>query len=202
MIYTSCGKRIFDVCVSALLLLMLAPLFFLVIVLLMSGRDTPVFFCQIRVGRHFRPFVLYKFATMHRGSETLGPLFTAKNDGRITPIGRFLRKTKIDELPQLINVLIGDMSLVGPRPEVPAYVQMLSDDYKFVLEVRPGITDYAAIEYRNEESVLARYTNPKEAYIQEILPAKISLYKRYIAEQSIGTDLKILSRTILALFHL
>ncbi len=125
-----------------------------------------------------------------------GALITAKGDRRITPAGRFLRRTKLDELPQLINVLAGNMSIVGPRPEVAKYVEMFRDDYyNEILAVRPGITDYAAIEFRDEETVLKRFPSPEEGYIREVLPRKIALYKKYVREMSFLTDLQLIFLT-------
>jgi len=175
---------------------LISPVLLLIAMLIMIAGNGPVFFCQERIGMNYQPFILYKFRTMSIGVSSAGPALTVKGDARIIPIGRLLRKTKLDELPQLFNVLKGDMSLVGPRPEVAQYVEMFKEDYKTVLTVRPGITDYAAIEYRNEEAILARYSNPQEAYVKEVLPAKIALYKKYIAEQSFLTDFKIIFSTL------
>lgn len=125
-----------------------------------------------------------------------GPAITTGGDPRITKVGRFLRKTKIDELPQLINVFKGDMSIVGPRPEVEKYVEMFKYDYQCVLKVKPGITDYATIEFRDEESVLKNYSDPEVGYIKEVLPRKIELYKRYITDKSFFTDMKLIFLTL------
>jgi len=125
-----------------------------------------------------------------------GLQITSAGDPRITKIGRFLRKTKIDELPQIINVIKGDMSVVGPRPEVLKYVEMFKDDYKYILKVKPGITDYAAIEFRDEECVLKKFKDPEDGYIKKVLPLKINLYKRYIKERSLFTDMKLIFLTL------
>lgn len=195
-VYYNClWKRLFDLGAAFLGIIIVSPFLLAIAFIIKLGGAGPVIYCQQRVGRNFQPFYIYKFRTMCPGSDADGNTCTVKGDARITPVGRFLRKAKLDELPQLLNVVKGDMSLVGPRPEVPRYVEMFKEDYKTVLSVRPGITDYAAIEYRNEEGVLARYPNPQEAYAREILPAKIKLYKKYIAEQSFLTDLNIIAST-------
>lgn len=194
--YPRTWKRVVDSFVVSAAIVLISPALLFIAVLIKITDNGDVFFRQERVGVNFRPFTLYKFRTMYSGTASAGSPVTVKGDVRITAIGRLLRKTKLDELPQLFNVLLGDMSLVGPRPEVVQYVEMFKEDYKTVLSVRPGITDYAAIEFRHEESILARYSNPQEAYTTEILPAKIVLYKKYIAEQSFSTDLKIILRTL------
>jgi lipopolysaccharide/colanic/teichoic acid biosynthesis glycosyltransferase len=157
----------------------------------------PVLFRHLRIGRDGRKFQLLKFRSMSRGSR--GGEITAAGDPRVTRFGRVLRKTKLDELPQLWNVLLGDMSLVGPRPEVERYVCMFAREYEEILKVRPGITDLAAIEFRDEERVLGAAPDAEVAYCTEVLPAKLALYRRYLAERSMGTDLRILGRTVLAL---
>jgi len=129
----------------------------------------------------------------------MGPSVTKGCDPRITTIGKFLRKTKLDELPQLLNVLKGDISIVGPRPEVEKYVQLFKDEYKPILSIRPGITDYATLEYRDEQEILNHYTDTETGYIEEILPAKIKLYEKYLGEISLMTDLKIIFKTLLRL---
>lgn len=194
--YARWGKRFFDLAASACGFILLSPFLLLSALAVKLGGPGPVLFSHKRIGLDFKPFYTHKFRTMEDGAHKNGSPITIGGDARITPIGRLLRKTKLDELPQLFNVLKGDMSLVGPRPEVEQYVEMFKEDYKTVLSVRPGITDYAAIEYRNEEEILARYSDPQEAYVKEILPAKIALYKKYIAEQTFLTDLKILFRTL------
>ena len=183
-------------------IILISPLLLLVALIVKIGSAGPVLYCQQRIGRDFKPFSIYKFRTMRPGSDADGNTCTVQGDSRITPIGRLLRKTKLDELPQLFNVLKGEMSLVGPRPEVARYVELFREDYKTVLSVRPGITDYAAIEYRDEEGVLnalvgGKYASVHEAYIAEVLPAKIQLYKKYIAEQFFLPDLGIIFKTLL-----
>ena len=133
-------------------------------------------------------------------AERQGASITARGDVRVTKVGNLIRKTKIDELPQLYNVLKGDMSFVGPRPEVSRYVELFKEDYIEILKIKPGITDYATIEFRDEEDVLKKYANPEEGYIKEILPRKIELYKRYISETSFSTDIKLIFKTLLRIF--
>lgn len=188
-------KRLFDVLSSLFGLLVLSPLFIVICAAVALSSRGPIIFRQQRVGRLFRPFTLYKFRTMIVGSER-GPALTIGGDVRITGIGRLLRKAKLDELPQLFNVLKGDMSLVGPRPEVAKYVDLFRTDYQEILSVRPGITDYAAIEYRNEEEILKEYADPEAGYVQEVLPKKIALSRRYLRERGILTDLRILLTTM------
>jgi lipopolysaccharide/colanic/teichoic acid biosynthesis glycosyltransferase len=158
----------------------------------------PVFFRQQRVGRKFRPFRIFKFRTMVVDAPQRGGLITSGHDDpRITRVGRFLRRWKFDELPQFFNVVMGDMSLVGPRPEVPRYVEMFRSEYSEILTIRPGITDLASIKYRDEASLLAGSANPEQTYVQEILPQKLALAREYVAHRSFGQDLRILFRTVL-----
>lgn len=193
--YARYGKRIFDCLVSFWGLSFLSPLFVVIAVLIKFQDGGPVFFRQKRVGRGFKSFRIFKFRTMKVGAERIGPQITQAGDPRITPLGRFLRKTKMDELPQLVNVLQGEMSLVGPRPEVEKYVQYFKKDYEEILTVRPGITDYAALEFRNEEEILKNYPDPEKSYVEDILPQKIILYKKYLRNISFVTDLKLIFRT-------
>jgi lipopolysaccharide/colanic/teichoic acid biosynthesis glycosyltransferase len=152
---------------------------------------------QERMGRNFRPFRIIKFRTMAAGSEREGPFITVCGDNRITRLGRFLRKYKIDELPQLINVLKGDMSLVGPRPEVKKYVGLFRSDYEKLLTVRPGITDPASLQYSDEEGLLSLAGNWEEDYLRRILPAKIRLSSEYVDNHGVVTDIKLILKTIL-----
>jgi len=185
-------KRALDIVVSGLALLLLSPLLLLIAaaVVLESGR--PALFTQERVGRHFRRFTLWKFRSMYPG---IGPLVTASGDQRITRVGRFLRRTKLDELPQFWNVLRGDMSLVGPRPEVPRYIEFYHSRYARLLAIRPGLTDPATLEFRDEEAQLGASAEPEKTYLEEILPAKLSLSERYLAKNSIAGDVCILVQT-------
>jgi lipopolysaccharide/colanic/teichoic acid biosynthesis glycosyltransferase len=189
-------KRIFDVVVSAGTLLVLAPLLSVVAIVVALDSGWPVLFAQERVGRRFRRFLLWKIRTMVHGSS--GPSITIPDDARITRVGRFLRASKIDELPQLWNVLRGDMSLVGPRPEQPEYVEMFHERYAPVLELRPGITDTASICFRYEERVLAAAEDPQAEYTRHILPDKLALAQEYVRTRSFARDLSILARTIWA----
>ncbi|HML96312.1 MAG TPA: sugar transferase [Thermodesulfobacteriota bacterium] len=194
--YAGYGKRALDLAVSVPALLALSPLLFIVAALVKAGSPGPVFYAQERVGRRGRPFKLYKFRTMVTGADKSGPAVTSSGDARITPLGRTLRKWKLDELPQLWNVVRGDMSLVGPRPEVRKYTDIFRDDYSAILEISPGITDYAALEFRNEEEVLARYPDAEEAYTSVVLPEKIALYRQYLRDMGFRSDMKIIFRTI------
>jgi len=160
-----------------------------------------VLFRQERIGRAFRPFVMVKFRSMVRDAPQRGGPITFGNDARITRVGRLLRKTKIDELPQLFNVLKGEMSLVGPRPEVRQYVDLFRQDYAEILRVRPGITDLASLRYRDEAALLGQAENPAEQYASRILPEKIKLAKQYVADSSFLLDLSILVKTFFGLFH-
>jgi lipopolysaccharide/colanic/teichoic acid biosynthesis glycosyltransferase len=156
-----------------------------------------VFFRQTRVGQNGRLFKIYKFRTMVENAEKMGAQVTKENDPRVTKIGKVLRKYKIDELPQLINVLKGEMSLVGPRPEVPKYVNAYEKDYEKILKVKPGITDFAALEYVDEERLLKDAEDPEKVYLEKILPEKMKYYEKYIQEISFLTDLRLILRTIL-----
>ena len=189
-------KRLVDIAASAAGLVLLGPLFGLtaLAVLVLCGR--PVFFRQVRVGRGFRPFRMYKFRTMVLNHS--GRPITAPGDGRVTRAGKILRAAKLDELPQLWNVLKGDMSLVGPRPEVPEYVELFRERYRRILTVRPGITDLASVRFRDEEKDLARSQDPLRAYAEEILPAKLDLAEEYLERRSLLLDLSILLRTVQA----
>ncbi|MFI5360987.1 MAG: sugar transferase [Elusimicrobiota bacterium] len=182
-------KRAFDVAAAGAGLVVLSPVLLAIAAAIKLSDPGPVFFRQTRAGLGSKPFQILKFRTMRAGGA--GPLITAGADARVTPLGRLLRRTKLDELPQLLNVLRGDMSLVGPRPEVPRYVEMFREDYALILTVKPGITDYAAIKYRDEESVLAAYRDAEEGYVTKVLPDKIALYRRYVADVGFVTDLRI-----------
>jgi len=189
-------KRIFDLFLSTIGLVILSPVFIILALWITLDSPGPVFFRQVRVGLHGKPFRIYKFRTMVADAELKGRQITVGDDPRITQSGGFLRRYKLDELPQLINVFIGDMSLVGPRPEVPRYVDMFKDAYETILMVKPGLTDYAAIEFRDEEKVLKKYPDPEDAYRREVLPKKIELYKRYLKDKNVWTDLKIIFLTL------
>lgn len=189
------AKRTFDLLASALGLLLTSPLLALAAVAVRLDSPGPVFFVQQRVGRNFRRFGIYKFRTMVVDAQQRGGQITAGADPRITRAGRWLRKTKIDELPQLANVLLGHMSLVGPRPEVPKYVEMFRKEYSYVLSVRPGVTDLASVKYRDEAELLGASADPQRDYVERILPDKLTLARSYIAQASFLGDLGILVRT-------
>ncbi|MPM18881.1 Undecaprenyl phosphate N,N'-diacetylbacillosamine 1-phosphate transferase [bioreactor metagenome] len=190
------GKRIFDLFFSAIaILILLVPGLLLALIIMMESRGG-AFYRQVRVGRNEKPFRLLKFRTMFTGSDAKGLLTVGSADNRVTGFGKFLRRSKMDELPQMINILAGQMSFVGPRPEVPKYVAMYSDEQKKVLSVRPGLTDYASLEYINESDLLAQQSDPEKYYIETVMPAKLSLNLKYIKEMSCATDLKIIFRTL------
>ncbi len=192
-------KRAFDVLAATVGLVVLSPLMLCAAVAVRLSSRGPILFRQTRVGRGFREFEILKFRTMHVDAPERGGPLTASGDPRVTKVGALLRKTKIDELPQLINVLRGEMSLVGPRPEVPKYVEMYRDAYAELLKVRPGITDLASLKYRNESELLGQYDDPEKAYVGEILPDKIELGRRYLRERNMLMDIAIILRTLLRL---
>lgn len=190
-------KRIFDLTLSVLGLLILLPVLILTAILIKCSSPGPVLFKQERIGLNGQPFQIIKLRTMVVDAEKSGRQITVYDDPRITKVGKYLRKFKIDELPQLYNVLKGEMSLVGPRPEVKKYVEMYSEQQLAVLSVKPGITDYASIEFRNEDELLALSDNPEQVYIEIIMPYKLKLGLKYIKDMSLITDLKILLFTLL-----
>ncbi len=191
-------KRMLDMIASFSGLFLLSPLFLIVAVMIKIDSRGPVFFTQERIGKGFRHFWIYKFRSMVRDAPLTGGLLTSGGDPRITRVGRFLRQMKIDELPQLINVLRGDMSLVGPRPEVRRYVELFRERYLTILTVRPGITDLASLKYRDESAILARSTNPEDLYVQCILPDKLVLAEEYVRRSSLGFDLVVIWKTLVA----
>ena len=194
------SKRLFDLVLSSLGLLLLGPALLLIALLIKLDSSGPVFFRQERVGRFGKPFRIHKFRTMRHHNGAPGLQITVGADARITRVGGVLRGSKLDELPQLIDVWVGTMSLVGPRPEVPRYVAhypaALRDK---VLSVRPGITDIASIEYRDESAVLALAADPEQAYIHEVLPHKLALAASYVDQASVWMDVKLICRTIKAI---
>ena len=189
-------KRIFDILLAAVGILILLPVFLLVVAWIKFDSRGPAFYKQIRVGKDNRDFQLLKFRSMRIGSDKSGLLTIGGRDPRVTRSGYFIRKYKIDELPQLINVLIGDMSLVGPRPEVRKYVELYNADQRRVLLVKPGITDLASLEYFNENELLSQSTNPEETYIEVVMPHKLMLNLKYIEQAGLATDVQIILRTI------
>jgi lipopolysaccharide/colanic/teichoic acid biosynthesis glycosyltransferase len=196
-------KRAFDITAAATALVVLSPVFLAVAICIRIGSPGPVIFRQKRVGLGFRPFWLYKFRTMVPDAAAQGPItWGGAADPRITRVGRILRRTKLDELPQLINILRGDMSVVGPRPEVAPYVDLFRTDYQELLRTRPGLTDLASLKFRDEAAVLARAKEPEEAYVREILPEKIRLSRQYIQSSSIWLDLSLVVMTLASVLGL
>ena len=194
-------KRGIDILFSLIGLICLFPFFIFISFFIFITSKGGVFFVQLRVGKNNKDFKLYKFRTMFLNSESKGLLTVGNNDKRITKLGYYLRKNKLDELPQLINVLNGTMSLVGPRPEVRKYVNLYNSEQKSILDVKPGITDLASIMYFNENEILANSVNPEQTYINEIMPIKLELNKQYINEMSLLTDLKIIFKTFIKLIN-
>ena len=187
-------KRLVDIVAAAAGLALLAPLLALIALAIKLDSPGPVLFRQQRVGRSFRRFWIYKFRTMKIDAH--GPEITVGGDRRVTRIGAFLRRAKLDELPQLLNILKGDMTIVGPRPEVPRYVEAFHRDYEEILTVRPGLTDLASLKYRDESALLGRASDPEGEYLQRILPDKIGLAKDYIRRSSLLFDLGLIGRTL------
>jgi lipopolysaccharide/colanic/teichoic acid biosynthesis glycosyltransferase len=190
------NKRLFDAIISCLGLLLLSPLLLIVAGMILMADGSPILFRQIRVGRNGNDFKLNKFRTMTISQEALKGSFDAGNKNRTTRVGAFLRKTKIDELPQLWNVLIGDMSIVGPRPEVRKWVDAYPERWAKILTVKPGITDPASIYYRNEEELLAQADDPEVCYRDHILPHKLDLYEEYVRTRSFFGDICLILKTI------
>ena len=188
-------KRMFDVVFSILGMVLLFPVFLPIAILIKSESNGPIFFRQSRVGLRGKIFQIHKLRTMYVNSENIGRI-TIGNDRRITSFGKFLRRYKIDELPQLIDVLSGSMSIVGPRPEVKEYVDIYPDNIrKKILSVRPGITDLASIEMINESLIMAKYSNPHDAYVNKIMPIKLNLCAKYVENRTIFLDVKIILLT-------
>jgi lipopolysaccharide/colanic/teichoic acid biosynthesis glycosyltransferase len=194
-------KRIFDIIVSGLILLCFLPFGLLFSLLIIFESRGGVFYKQIRIGKDSVPFKLFKFRSMTLDADKSGKLTVGKRDSRITKVGYFLRKYKLDEFPQFINVFIGQMSIVGPRPEVKEYVDLYNDEQRKVLEVKPGITDYASLEYFEENELLGRSENPQETYIKEIMPAKLELNKKYLVNPTISHDVLIMWKTFLKMVN-
>ena len=192
-------KRLFDIILSSLGLLILSPIFAIVAIWIKLDSKGPIFYRQVRVGRYNQAFRIFKFRSMRVGSDKGSLVTIGGRDPRITTSGYFIRKFKIDELPQLINVLIGDMSLVGPRPEVRHYVNYWTPEQMHVLDVRPGITDPASIKFRNENELLEKAENPEKYYIEVIMQEKIRLYLEYVNQHNLFYDLKIIFQTFWAI---
>lgn len=193
-------KRTVDIVMASFGLLILSPVLFLLWVVMLVNRPGGVLYRQTRVGKNGKPFKLLKFRTMKPGSERQGQLSLGEADPRIIPVGRWLRRYKLDELPQLFNVLAGDMSIVGPRPEVPRYVDRYPEAYREILQVRPGLTDEASLLFFNEGALLAGSSDPEKTYLEDILPRKIELALTYAREHTFRKDMWIIIRTALRLF--
>lgn len=189
-------KRIFDLLFSFIGLMVLSPLLFVIGLLVITDSRGGVLYLQNRVGKGNKNFNLYKFRTMYNDSDKKGLLTVGNRDSRITRIGYFLRKYKLDELPQLINVLIGNMSFVGPRPEVRKYVNLYNNEQLKVLKVKPGITDYASIEFRNENELLNMAENPEDFYVNYIMPQKLNINLQYLQNNSLVKDISIIITTL------
>jgi lipopolysaccharide/colanic/teichoic acid biosynthesis glycosyltransferase len=195
------AKRAFDIAFAAAALAVLWPAFLLIWAAITLEDGEPCLFRQERIGRDGQPFQILKFRSMRVGSASAGPSITKAGDSRITSVGRLLRASKLDELPQLINVLRGDMSVVGPRPEVPKYVALYTEDQRRVLSLKPGITDEASIEFRNEEAMLAASEDSERFYVEYCIPRKIEINLRYASGANVMSDLGVIVRTLAAIAH-
>lgn len=194
-------KRIFDIVVSIIILLIFLPFGIIVSLAILFESRGGVFYFQERIGKNGIPFKLWKFRSMRKDADKSGKLTVGMRDSRITRSGIFIRKYKLDEFPQFINVLKGEMSIVGPRPEVKEYVDLYTAEQRQVLNVKPGITDLASLEYFKENELLGNSENPEKTYIEEIMPAKIELNKKYISNPTIGADIKIMWQTFLKIIR-
>ena len=195
-------KRLFDFACAYLLLCFLGPVLFFIALAVMLESGPPIFFVQTRVGRRGKHFGLFKFRTMYKDAESRGQLTLGDRDPRVTKVGYYLRKYKVDELPQLFNVLLGHMSLVGPRPEVPKYVKLYNKEQLQVLKLRPGITDWASIEYMDEAELLAKAEDPEKMYIEEIMPRKLQINLDYMAQRKgLISDIAALFKTVFKIFR-
>lgn len=192
-------KRIFDIVASGIGLILLSPLFIILTIWIKCDSIGPVFYKQVRVGRNNMDFQLFKFRSMCVGSDKKGFITVGGHDPRITRSGYYIRKYKLDEFPQLINVFKGDMSLVGPRPEVRKYVDMYTEEQMHVLDVRPGITDLASIRYRNENELLERVNDPDKYYVEVIMPDKLRINLEYVARHSFTFDIRLIFQTFRAI---
>lgn len=190
-------KRLFDILVSCVIIIFFLPFGIVISALIFFGSKGSVFYRQERVGLNGKPFLLYKFRTMKPDSDKSGKLTVGMRDPRITSIGYFLRKYKIDEFPQFLNVVSGKMSIVGPRPEVQEYVDLYNDEQRKILSVKPGITDYASLEYFDESRLLGESDNPRQTYIRDIMPKKIKLNQKYLENPTLSHDIQIMWKTFL-----
>jgi lipopolysaccharide/colanic/teichoic acid biosynthesis glycosyltransferase len=193
-------KRLSDIMISIMGLLLFLPFIIIISILIKISSNGPIFYRQKRVGKNYSNFKIIKFRTMIEKADSNELLITMKDDSRITSLGAYLRKYKIDEIPQLFNVLIGDMSIVGPRPEVEKYVKLFKNDYNEILKVRPGITDLGSIEFIDENELLEKNKNPEDVYIKKILPVKINYNKQYLKKKNIFFDLYIIIKTLIYIF--
>lgn len=194
-------KCAFDIIVSSIILLLFLPFGIIISLIIVFSSRGGVFYTQERVGRNGVPFGVIKFRTMRRNADKAGKLTVGMRDPRITKIGYLLRKLKLDEFPQFMNVLGGSMSIVGPRPEVQEYVNMYTEKQMEILTIKPGITDYASIEYFKENELLGKSDNPQRTYIEEVMPAKIELNRKYLENPGVGQDIKIMWRTFLKMLR-
>lgn len=190
-------KRLFDILSSAIAFILLSPLLIVLAVAIMIDSKGGVFYKQKRIGKNGKAFMLYKFRSMRTGSDRKGLITVGSNDDRTTKVGRFIRKYKLDELPQLINILKNEMSVVGPRPEVEKYVQLYTAEQRKVLKIKPGLTDLASLAYINENEILGRAKDPEKTYVEQIMPAKLRLNLEYIEKQSFWFDLQIIAKTLM-----
>ena len=193
------AKRVFDFLFSVIGLVAITPVMLILAFIITIDSKGGVFYKQVRIGKNQKPFSLYKFRSMRTDADKKGLLTVGNNDSRITKIGYYLRKYKLDELPQLINVLFGNMSFVGPRPEVEKYVKLYNQEQLMVFNVKPGITDWASIKYVNENEILAKSSQPEKTYIEEIMPAKLKLNLEYVNHNNVFVDIKIILLTIKAI---
>ena len=194
-------KRFFDLILSLIGLLIIVPILFLITILIKISSSGPVFYKQVRVGKNNKDFKIFKFRTMHVNADKKGLLTVGGRDPRVTSIGYYLRKFKLDELPQLINVFKGDMSFVGPRPEVRQFVNLYSEIQMKVLNVKPGITDLASIEFRNENEILSKEEDPNQYYIDYIMPKKLEINLKYINQRNLLKDFVVIIKTIKVIFN-
>ena len=194
-------KRFFDLILSLMGLLITVPILFLITILIKISSSGPVFYKQVRVGKNNKDFKIFKFRTMHVNADKKGLLTVGGRDPRVTSIGYYLRKFKLDELPQLINVFKGDMSFVGPRPEVRQFVNLYSEIQMKVLNVKPGITDLASIEFRNENEILSKEEDPNQYYIDNIMPKKLEINLKYINQRNLLKDFVVIIKTIKVIFN-
>lgn len=195
-------KRLFDILFSLFILLLFLPFGLIISILILLESRGGIFYKQERIGKNGVSFKLMKFRSMRTDADKSGKLTVGMRDARITRIGYFIRKFKLDEFPQFINVLKGEMSIVGPRPDVQEYVDLYSEEERKILKVKPGITDYASLEYFEESELLAKSSNPEETYIKEIMPAKLKLNQKYLANPTLGHDIKIIFLTAKRILHL